>query len=216
MLFLSSALASWAASFAVKVIEKEPPKEVDDSIRKVLQAKAVQLLDNGQPVFEFWFRTEIPLKSNPQSAAKALEAIAETTLCGLVAVRRTEHDYKDNEITEGLYTARFSLQPQDGDHMGTSEFPYYLLLIPLKHDPQLTSIAAYKPMVRASGKATASGHPVVLSLRPAASDASDLPKLNEPIPDHKTVQLKVPARAPKSDAPTSMVFELVYQGKGKT
>lgn len=204
-----------AADLTAKLTDKEPPKEVGDSIKKVLQSKAVQLLDGEKPAFEFWFRTEIPLKSKAESPAKALQAIGETTLCGVVSVQKDARDYKDNEIAQGLYTARFANQPQDGDHLGTAEFTYFLVLIPVKEDTQINGISAYKPMVKASGKATPSGHPIVLSLRPAASANGEFPRLNEPAPDHKSVTLKLPAKAPDSDQPTTVIFDLVFQGKGK-
>ena len=204
-----------AADLAVKRIDKEPPKEAGDSIKMVLTSKAVQLLDGGKTAFEFWFRSEIPLKSKAESPTKALQAIGEATLCGVVSVQADARDYKDNEIPPGLYTARFANQPQDGDHLGTAEFAYFLVLIPIQEDTQLNGISAYKPMVKASGKATPSGHPIVLSLRPGISADGEFPKLSEPAPDHKSISLKLPAKAPDSDQPTSVVFDLVFKGKGK-
>lgn len=213
---LISVWCSPGADLAIKFMEKAPPAEVDESIKNVLQSKAVQLSEDGKPMFEFWFRQEIPLKSNADSPLKAVQSIGETTFCGVISVEKTERDYKDSEISEGLYTARFGIQPQDGDHLGTSEFPYFLVLIPLKNDPKLNGLTAYKPMVRASGKATPSGHPVVWSLRIPASFEGDDPKLNEPVPGHKSFLVRVPARESGSDKATSVVFELVYRGKGKT
>ena len=40
----------------------------------------------------------------------------------------------------------------------------------------------------------------------------DLPKLNEPATDHKSVRIKVPGKAGAEKA--SIVFELVYKGHG--
>ena len=104
------------------------------------------------------------------------------------------------------------LQPQDGDHLGTAEFPYFAVLIPAKNDTQLDGITTYKAMAKASGKDTASGHPLVLSLRPASPGNGDVPKLNEPAADHKSLRVKVPAKA--GDEKTTIVFELVFQGHG--
>ena len=46
----------------------------------------------------------------------------------------------------------------------------------------------------------------------AFTASGDLPKLNEPAPDHKSVRLKVPAKA--GPEKTSVVFDLVYKGHG--
>jgi hypothetical protein len=67
-------------------------------------------------------------------------------------------------------------------------------------------------MTRASGKNTASNHPVVLSLRPVSTDGGDPPTLQEPAAGHKSVRVKVPARAGEEKA--SVVFEMVCKGHG--
>ena len=201
-----------AADLSVQVSDKEPPKEIGESIRKMLPPKSVQLLNGDRPVFEFWFNPEVPLKSKPGSIEKALGVIQETTLLGAATVGSGQRDYKDNEIPAGVYTMRFGLQPQDGDHLGTAEYPYFAVLIPAKNDTQLDGITTYKAMAKASGKDTASGHPLVLSLRPASSGNGDVPKLNEPAADHKSLRVKVPAKA--GEEKTTIVFELVFKGHG--
>src|SRR5688572_25611699 len=81
-----------AADLVVKVADKEPPKELDASIRAKLQSKAIQLLDGGKPVYEFWFDAEVPLQSKPSSTAKALETIKQATLLGAVSVASDRRD----------------------------------------------------------------------------------------------------------------------------
>jgi len=61
-------------------------------------------------------------------------------------------------------------------------------------------------------KETATEHPLILSLRPASSDSGDLPKLNIPAPEHKSVRVRLPAKI--GEDKTSLVFEIVYEGKG--
>src|SRR5947207_3497309 len=59
---------SRAADFSVKVADKEPPGQIGESIRKTLQPKTVQVFNGDTPVFEFWFGSEVSLKSKPGSA----------------------------------------------------------------------------------------------------------------------------------------------------
>jgi hypothetical protein len=210
-----AALALAAGEVTVKVTDQEPPKEVDASLRKLLEPKAVQLLDGDRVSYEFWLRTEVPLKARPASAAKALDALAETTFMGVVVAGKGHRDYKDNDIPEGIYTARFGLQPSDGDHMGTSEFPYYLLLIPAAADTSPDGISTYRAMTKASGKAIPSGHPVVISLRPVDSETAETPKLTEPAAEHKAVRLKVTGK-PQDGEAVPVRFELVFKGRGHT
>jgi hypothetical protein len=206
---------SSAADLTLKIIDKEPPKELDASIRAKLQPKAMQLLDGDKPACEFWLSAELPLQSKPASLAKALDAVSQTTLLGAVSVSGARRDYKDNELAAGIYTMRLGLQPQDGDHLGTADFLYFAVLIPAKIDTQLDGITTYKALTKASSKETSSNHPVILSLRPAPSDEGELPKLVDPAPDHKAVRVKLPAKVVGKDEKTSLVFDLVYSGMYK-
>ena len=204
-----------AADFALKTADKPAPKEIGDSIRGALQSKAIQLVQGDKPALEIWFRQEVPLKSKPSSASEALGAVGETTLMGAVAVNDTSlRDYKDNEIPKGIYTARFGLQPKDGDHLGTAEFDYFLVLIAAENDKDLNGLDKFKPMVKASGKSTSSGHPLVVSLRPASGDGT-MPSLTDPVAEHKAIRVKLPAKTSGGEK-SDLLFDVVYQGHGHT
>lgn len=207
--------ARWtgAAELTLKVEDKEPPQEIDASIRSRLPAKAVQLLDDDKPVCEFWFSAEILLTSRPASVAKALDSVKQATLLGAVSVASDRRDYRDDELPAGVYTMRFALRPDDGNHLGTSEFSYFAVLVPAKLDTKPDGIADYKALVKASSKETATEHPVILSLRPVSSGEGEFPKLNEPSTGHKSVRVKVPAKA--GEETMSLFFEVVYKGMGK-
>jgi hypothetical protein len=210
--FALTATAGSAGDLALKVSDKEHPKELDPSIAARLQRSAVQLLDGDKPAYEFWFVNELPLASKPVSPAKALDAIKQATLLGAASVPTARREYRDDELAAGVYTMRLGLQPQDGNHLGTSEFNWFAVLVPAKLDTKPDGITDYKPLVKASSRETATDHPVILSLRPPSSTDGDAPKLCEPAPEHKSVRVKVPATF--GDEKTSLVFEVVYEGKG--
>ena len=204
--------SSLGADLTVRVTDKEPPKELDASIRAVLQKKAVQLMNGDKAAWELWLVSELPLQAKPASLAKALDAVKQPALIGAVSVPKAMRDYRDDELAAGVYTMRFALQPQDGNHLGTAEFSYFAALTPAKLDTKLDGIADYKALVKASSKETSTDHPVILSLRPAGAEAGDAPTLQEPASEHKSIRLKVPAKA--GGEKTSLSFEVVYEGKG--
>lgn len=215
-LFLALALG-WTASltaaeWSVRMADKEPPQGMDASIREVLQPKVFQLLKGEQPVYEFWFRKEIPLKSKPDSVSNGLKALAETTLVGAAVIHKNLRDYRDDQLAQGVYTVHFALQPQDGDHLGTADYPYFLVLAPASLDKNIDYLSTYRKLVKTSGKNTSTGHPTILSLRPVSSDDGDYPRLTEPAPDHRALRLKLPAKPSGESAPTSLVFDLVFEG----
>ena len=206
---LITATALYAGDLSLKTADTPPPKEIDPAVQKLLQPKAIQLIEGDQPAFQFWLVNDLLLQSKP--SAKPLDAVKQATLLGVVSVPKAQRDYRDDEIAAGVYTMRFALQPQDGNHLGSSEFLYFAALTPAKLDPKPDGITDYKSLVKASSKETSTDHPVILSLRPTASD-KEAPALVEPAPEHKSVRVKVPATA--AGEKTSIAFEIVYEGKG--
>jgi len=198
------------ADLAVKIADKEPPNELADPIRRTLQSKAVQVLDGDKPAFEFWFAKEIPLKSKPASLSKALDSLEPAGLLGAVSVFSTTRDYRDDELPAGVYTMRFALQPQDGDHSGSTDYTYFAVLVSAKLDAAPDALTTYKAVVKASAKGTSTEHPHVMSLRPATSEAGDQPQIKEPKSEHKSVLLKLPGKAGGEKA--DITFELVCEG----
>lgn len=212
LLIASSIPLSSAADMTLKVVDKNPPVQLDASIRAVVQNKAIPIGIGDKPAYEFWLCSEIPLASKPASTAKGLDALKQATLLGVVQIPSSMRDYRDDELPAGVYTMRFTLQPQDGNHLGTSEFAYFAALTPAKLDTKPDGIADYKALVKVSSKETSTDHPLILSLRPVSSDAGELPLLNVPAAEHKSVRVKIPAKF--GEEKTSLVFEIVYEGKG--
>lgn len=205
-LFVASAQADWTA----KRSESAPPDALSPAIAAALPKTAIQVLQDDKPQIEIWLRDPVPLKRSTAS----LNSIAETTLVGAVSIHSNDFsDYKGNAIPSGVYTARFALQPQDGDHLGTADYGTFLALIPAKADQEVEGISKYTPMVKASGKITPSGHPAVISLRPVSRPAAALPAITEPAPDHRAVQLKLSGKPSDGDK-VEIPFDLVFEGHG--
>ena len=203
-------LCAQAADFAVKTAETPVPKELGESIRAALEPKSIQLTQDGKPVLEIWLRRDVPLKN----AAAKLDSLAEATLVGAVAVRGGGlTDYKNNEVPQGTFTARYILQPQDGDHLGSAEFNYFIALIGTDTDKELTGLDKYRPVTKASGKLTPSGHPLIISLRPVSGDAGQTPRLTEPAAEHKAIRLSLTGKD-RAGEKVELPFELVYEGHG--
>ena len=210
---MASAAPTPAADLTLKVEDKSPPMELASDIRSVLQGKSIRLVEGDKTVYEFWLRSELPLSAAPENSSKSLDAVKQAALIGAVRLGSDLRDYRDDEMAAGLYTIRFGLQPNDGNHLGTAEFSYFAVLIPSKYDAKLEGIADYKAMVKASSKDTSTEHPLILSLRPVADAKGTFPSLTEPAPSHKCVRVRVPGKS--GDAKSEVVFDLVFEGKAK-
>jgi len=207
-----AALPAHARDWSVKVVDKDPPAAIADSIKAELQHKAVQVSDSGKLAFEFWLVKDLPLKSKPASPDKALDNIAEITLLGAAVVHQDERDFRDDDIFADTYTMRFGLQPQDGDHLGTSIYPYFALLTMAKLDKSAKGFSKFKDLEDASETDTPSEHPVVMSLRPPSKKDGTAPEIRQPDTDKTSVYITVPATA--DGEKMTLPFEIVVEGHG--
>jgi len=203
--------AASAAALTLKVADKAPPTEINESIRSLLQPKAVQLLEGDKPVIELWLVKELNLQSKSSSPATALDALKQTTVLGAASFASPRRDYREDEIAKGVYTVRFAHQQQDGNHLGTAEFTCFAVLVPAKLDAGPDAIKDYKQLVNTSSKETSTDHPMVISLRPVNSAEGEFPKLATPAPEHKSVRVKIPGKGADT-AP--VIFDIIYEGKG--
>ncbi len=209
-----AATVAGAAEWTVKRVEKAPPKELAKGVKKELSSAAIQVSEGDELVYEFWFNEAVPLKSKPSSLTEPFSAMEETTLLGAASVHQSKRDYRDSQIYKGVYTMRYTLKPQDGNHLGTSDYPYFALLVPAKRDRGGKELQSREAFVKASSADTFSGHPVVLSLRPAPSKEGDLPAVHQPAPEHQSIRVAVNAGVKGADKPSKVVFDLVVKGIG--
>lgn len=206
--------AAHAADAVAKAIEKNPPESLSAPFREILSPQAVQVKEGDEVIYEFWLVKKLPLQSKPSPAYKVLETIQETTLLGAAKVHSPQRDYKDGRIDPGVFTVRFGLQPQDGNHLGTSLYPYFALLIPAEHDKEIEGISSYDQLVEGSSSGTPSEHPRVLALFPVYSGEGETPAVSQPKEEHQAVRLQLPAKI--GDEETMEVrFDLVFEGTGE-
>ncbi len=201
-----------ASEFTIQSIEKEIPKALGESIKAELQDQAVQISKGDKPVYQIWLRKHVPLKTPSESSAKALNSLGQTTLLGAIAVIADERDYRDDELYQGVYTIRFGLRPEDGNHLGTSDHLYFAVLIDAKNDQDLGKIVKSRQLVKASSKTSATDHPMILSLFPVSSTDGEIPSVHEPAPEHEAIRLSLPATNPDGSTASPVVFDLIVAG----
>jgi len=166
-----SASAPAAAPYSIKVTDKaEPPKELKESVRKLLAEKSIQFLDEkGNQLAEVWFRKELPAKATDAQIKNGLtyQEVTPTTILGAIRLKDTLADYRKQKIKAGVYTLRLAIQPMDGDHMGTAPYGEFALMAPAAEDEGKESFEQEK-LHELSKKASGTGHPAVFLLFPVA------------------------------------------------
>jgi hypothetical protein len=160
--------------FTAKIEKIEPPMKLAEPIRKLLDSQALVIRDGESAIMTIWFRTEIPVKATEEQVKNGLtyREIPEGTLVGALEFPKTFTDFRKQELPAGVYTLRFAVQPDIGDHTGTTPHPEFCLICPAGEDKTEESIDK-KKLIELSSKVNEGRHPAVLLLWPNnAADAS--------------------------------------------
>jgi hypothetical protein len=175
------AVLGWAGAqeeggkFSVKAADSPPPKELSDSIRKLLGNDSVQFLDSsGQPVAEVWVRKEVPTDATPEQIKNGItyRELKQSEVLGAIRFERDWTDYRKQKVKAGVYTLRLGFQPADGKHTAdVSEFQEFLLVLSPKADSSPALMDPMK-MQEASSDSIGSGHPGVFMLVPVKAGAA--------------------------------------------
>jgi hypothetical protein len=153
--------------FTATLEKAEPPAILAGAHRKLLDPQPLVVRAGKDTVMRVWFRTEIPVRATGEQVRKGLtyRQIPEGTLVGAVEFPTTFTDYRKQRLPAGVYTLRFAVQPDTGDHTGTSPHPEFCLLCPAAQDTSAREIEA-KELIELSSKVNDGRHPAVLLLWP--------------------------------------------------
>jgi hypothetical protein len=199
---VAGAVAAWLAlvpallaapAYSIKTLaDTAPPKQLSDAVRKVLDNRCIQLQDGkGNTIAEVWLAKEPVGKATAEQIKNGLtyREFPQSTILGAIRVAKAMQDYKKQKIPAGVYTLRLGIQPEDGDHMGTSPYNEFALLCPADQDKK-TDLLEVKDLRELSAKTT-DNHPGVFVLFPAEKDAGDKPKLVSKTGGHWVVFVKM-------------------------
>lgn len=123
ILFAAACTSAAEPKLTLKVEDKEPPKELSEAVRGVLEGKAMNVSgDKGKLICTIWVAKSLESKATADEAKAGLKytQIEESTLVGAVKFPEEWRDYRKQKIKAGVYTLRLALQPMDGDHQGSA------------------------------------------------------------------------------------------------
>lgn len=215
-LFMSSLASAAEPSWSVKAVQEQPPAAVADKIREELDRAGWRVTDpNSTTVLTLWLRTRIPAQATAEQLKNGLSAreIPEGTLLGVVQFSALFKDSRKQDIAPGVYTLRFALQPDIGDHAGTVPHPEFVLLIPAADDAA-PGPREVKDVLKLSKAATNGDHPAVMLLFPVNASESAT-KITRKEDRFQVLQIR---RQLTTDAGESApwVFALTIDGHSKT
>ncbi len=201
-------------NFALNVEDKDPPEAISADVREKIVPKVYQVSGADGLFFELWFVPELTVSAIADSTKETLDNVEEISLIGAMIVHQEDHhDFRDDPIDPGTYVLRMSLQPQDGNHMGTSPFDTFAILIPYDKDDELKEYADSEFMVELASEDTIAEHPPILALQPMDGVEGEFPRLHvNGEEEWHSFCMKFPAKA--GDKSTVLPLFVVFEGIG--
>jgi hypothetical protein len=193
-----------AASYKIE-IAAVPPEGLSAELRGALQSQGSRILnEQGSAWCEVWIRKEIANIDKPASPDAKYPALHLGSMLGILSFPSTGSDYRGQAIKPGIYTMRYGLILQDGNHMGAAPILDFVLLIPVAEDTRdPDALLAFEELVNLSRKASGTNHPAVINLsRPPASLSA--PVLEKDDLDHWVLKTKTQSK-PGSELPVGIV-----------
>jgi hypothetical protein len=150
-----------------KVEKVEPPEKLAAAIRELLDERALVVASADAVIMRVWFRREIPVKATEEQIKNGLtyREIREGTLVGALELPQKFIDFRKQELPAGVYTLRFAVQPDIGDHTGTTPHPEFCL-ISFADDDRTVEEIEKKKLIEVSSRVNEGRHPAVLLLWP--------------------------------------------------
>jgi hypothetical protein len=163
---------------------------------------------------EVWIAKELPAKAGFKPTLNVKYPFEQGELVGLLRVGEQGEfsDFRGQPIKPGVYTLRYGQQPQDGNHIGTSELSDFLLAIPAADDKDPKPFDFVGKLHKASAKSAGTNHPAIFSLLPAEAPVKEAALEKG---DGERWVLNVPAQTTQADKKLPLSLRLIVIGKAE-
>ena len=147
-----------------------PPAEVDPAIATTLQKDGIRVLDGKKVVVEFWFRSAAPAGAKSTEEALSWPTVPHGSLLGVARFPERGSDRRAQTLKPGVYTMRFSMYPQNGDHQGVEPQRDFMVLSLASEDKDPSSTPKFEALMEMSRRASGTPHPAIMSFWRVESD----------------------------------------------
>lgn len=144
---------------AITPLTEKPPAELSGGVVFRLAPAAKVVI--GDATLEIWLVKAL------EGGGADWSGVESGTLVGAMRVAGAFKEIRGKVVKPGVYTLRYGLQPQNGDHLGISQFREFVLLSPAAID-QDPKILGFDGVVAISKEVIGTAHPASLSLDPPA------------------------------------------------
>jgi len=193
-----------AASYKLEAVPTAP-EGLSSILKTLLQSEGYKIVnDQGVTWCEVWIRKEIANLGKPASPDANYQSLHLGQLLGVLKFSAAGSDYRGQAIKPGLYTLRYCLILQDGNHLGAAPILDFVLLVPAAEDTKdADAIMSTEEVVALSRKASGTNHPAVINLA-SPPEAASSPSLEKDELDHWVLKVKSQSK-PAADLPIGII-----------
>jgi hypothetical protein len=148
---------------AAEALTEGAPAGFAEAQRRDLAPTGTRVLRAGRPLADFWFRAAVPTSDPRRGPGIHYGSLIPGSRVGAVRVHEGASDFKGQKIAPGLYTLRYAVQPDDGDHQDVTESRDFLLLCEAAADATPGDLDE-KTLRTMSARINGKKHPSVLYL----------------------------------------------------
>ena len=144
---------------SVSPLSDKPPAELAAGVASKLEPAAK--VTTGAATLDIWLVQKLERPADGSGWAN----VESGTLVGAMRLSGEFKEIRGKAVKPGVYTLRYGLQPQNGDHLGISTFRDFLLLSPAAIDTD-PKVLGFDGVVAISKEVIGTAHPASLSLDP--------------------------------------------------
>lgn len=148
-----------------------PPSGVAPAVAQVLEKRGFQINGPNGAYCEIWFRASLADGPPANMPNVTLPAVPVGALLGVLRFDNAGADRRGQTIPPGVYTLRYAIMPDNGDHEGAARQRDFALLLPAGEDHNPDSLLKFDDLLAMSRKASGTRHPAVMSIWKAATGA---------------------------------------------
>ncbi|MGI9103195.1 MAG: hypothetical protein ACR2IF_12230 [Terriglobales bacterium] len=191
---------------------EKTPALTDDSVpaavRNALEPNGSRVLrGDGMPLCEIWLRRSLPL-GKAGGKGVAYPEFPQSVMLGVIRFPNGGKDFRGQTIKPGVYTMRYELLPEDGNHMGVAPNPDFVLLLPAAADSDPNAHYDFARMVKLSSEAAGTAHPAAFSM--PSPPTGETPRAFQ-----NADGFEVFAASLKTDSGRNIPFALVVKGQAE-
>lgn len=166
-LAIFSCAAAAAEDYKVAPVEG-PPAGLSEKVTAALDPAGQRVSGPTGAYLDVWLAKELAVKEGFQPTLNVKYPFTSGQFVGAIRIPEGVEfkDFRGQQVQPGTYTLRYGRQPEDGNHIGTSDLYDFLLALPAAADQDPALIEDFDSLTATSAKSAEASHPAILSLLP--------------------------------------------------